>query len=113
MQRALEHLDPSPDFVLVDGNAFHHPAILFQTVIRGDSRLFTVAAASIVAKVHRDRLMREFDLRYPEYGFARHKGYPTRQHIESLRRFGPSPIHRKSFVVKQLVDAFATTAIGL
>ncbi len=113
MQRALENLHPSPDFVLVDGNAFHHPTLPFRTVVRGDSTMFTVAAASIIAKVHRDHIMREYDRLYPEYGFARHKGYPTRQHIESLRRFGPSPIHRRSFVVKKLVGTSATIARGL
>ncbi|NOY07157.1 MAG: ribonuclease HII [Chlorobi bacterium] len=111
MQRALANLDPAPGFVLVDGNAFHHPAIPFRTVVRGDSSMFTIAAASIIAKDYRDRLMREFDSQYPEYGFARHKGYPTRQHVESLRRFGPSPIHRKSFVVKQLADPSTASTI--
>ncbi len=111
MHRALERLAPPPGYVLVDGNAFHHPAFPFRTVVRGDSRLLTVAAASIVAKVHRDRLMQELDLQFPEYGFARHKGYPTRQHIETLRKYGPSPIHRRSFVVKKLVDASPTPTI--
>ncbi len=104
MHRAVAALDPQPDFLLVDGNRFHHPALPFQTVVRGDARCFTIAAASILAKVERDRIMRVLDAQYPDYGFAQHKGYPTRGHVDVLRRFGPTPEHRRSFTVKALVS---------
>ena len=102
MHRAVEALPISPDFLLVDGNRFHHPALPFQTVVKGDSLCFSIAAASIVAKEHRDRLMEALDKEYPEYGFARHKGYPTKQHVEALRKHGPSLAHRRSFHVREL-----------
>ena len=89
--------EPGPDEVLVDGNrcpALPYPA---RAVVRGDSSIAAIGAASILAKVARDREMLEMDRRYPEYGFARHKGYGTRAHREALLRFGPSPIHRASF----------------
>ena len=97
MREAVLRLDPSPDEVLVDGNrcpALPYPA---RAVVRGDSSIAAIGAASILAKVARDREMLEMDRRYPEYGFARHKGYGTRAHREALLRFGPSPIHRASF----------------
>lgn len=104
MHRAIDRLAISPDILLVDGNRFHHTGVPFETVVKGDARCFSIAAASIIAKVTRDRLMIEYDRTFPQYGFARHKGYPTPQHIEALRRFGPSAIHRRSFVVKNLVQ---------
>ena len=97
MREAVDELDPSPDEVLVDGNrcpALPYPA---RAVVRGDASVAAISAASIVAKVARDREMIEMDRRYPEYGFARHKGYGTRAHQDALLRFGPSPIHRASF----------------
>lgn len=102
MHLAVERLPLQPEFLLVDGNRFHHPRLPFRTVVRGDASCLCIAAASIIAKVTRDRIMVELDALYPEYGFARHKGYPTRRHIDALREFGPSEIHRRSFVVKQL-----------
>jgi ribonuclease HII len=66
-------------------------------VVKADARCYLVAAASIVAKVYRDKLMEEYDRQYPQYGFAIHKGYPTKSHIQALNRYGPSPIHRHSF----------------
>ncbi|MCB2203249.1 ribonuclease HII [bacterium] len=103
MQRAIAALDPQPDFLLVDGNRFHHPSLPFETVVKGDAHCFSIAAASILAKVERDRVMAEMDLAYPGYGFAQHKGYPTHAHVDALRRLGPSPVHRRSFTVKALV----------
>jgi len=97
MRRAVEALGVQPGFVYVDGNrcpAWHYPS---QAVVKGDSRVATIAAASILAKVLRDREMTELDAQYPGYGFARHKGYPTPDHLEALRRLGPSAIHRRSF----------------
>lgn len=95
-QRAVRHLPVTPDHLLVDG--YPIPYHGEQTaLIKGDRRSQSIAAASIVAKVTRDRLMITLDPRYPEYGFARHKGYGTAFHREALRKFGPCPVHRKSF----------------
>ena len=97
MEKAVAGLSVEPDFVLVDGNARISIAVEQRTVVGGDDRCASVAAASIVAKVTRDRLMKELETEYPGYGFSRHKGYPSKEHRESLRRLGPCPIHRKSF----------------
>ena len=97
MEKAVAGLSVEPDFVLVDGNARISIAVEQKTVVGGDDRCASVAAASIVAKVTRDRLMKELETEYPGYGFSRHKGYPSKEHRESLRRLGPCPIHRKSF----------------
>lgn len=97
MEKAVAGLSVAPDFVLVDGNARISIAVEQKTVVGGDDRCASIAAASIVAKVTRDRLMRELETEYPGYGFSRHKGYPSKEHRESLRRLGPCPIHRKSF----------------
>ena len=97
MRRAVEALSPEPDHILVDARTIpgiHTP----QTpLVHGDSRDASIAAASIVAKVHRDEIMLRLDARYPGYGFARNKGYPTPEHMEALRRVGPSEVHRRSF----------------
>jgi len=98
MRRAVESLTLSPDAVLVDGNVargFNIPAF---PVVKGDSKSPSIAAASILAKVARDRAMLMLDRLYPEYGFAKHKGYPTKEHMEAVRKFGPSPVHRKTFL---------------
>ena len=97
MRRALENLAIKPDYVLIDGNSFNHDTLRFQNIIGGDAKSFTIAAASIIAKVTRDRLMCELDAYFPQYGFAKHKGYGTRQHIEAIRTYGICEIHRKSF----------------
>ena len=97
MRRALENLSIQPDYVLVDGNSFKHDTLHFQNIIGGDAKSFTIAAASIIAKVTRDRLMCELDVFFPQYGFARHKGYGTPQHLEAIRTYGMCEIHRKSF----------------
>jgi ribonuclease HII len=88
----------------VDGFAIRGCALPQKHIIKGDARSMSIAAASIIAKVTRDRLMLELDTLYPEYGFARHKGYATAEHTQALRKFGPSPIHRQSFapVAEQL-----------
>lgn len=97
MERAVQALGVQPQFVYVDGN--HCPKWRYrsQAVVKGDSLVAAIAAASILAKVSRDREMLELDNQYPGYGFARHKGYPTADHLEALRRLGPSAIHRRSF----------------
>lgn len=97
MREAAENLDPAPDEVMVDGNRTPVLQWPVRAVVRGDSTVESISAASILAKVARDREMIEMDRRYPEYGFARHKGYGTRAHRDALLRHGPSPIHRLSF----------------
>lgn len=98
MRGALGGLSVRPDFCLVDGNRDPKLGIPTQTVVKGDARCATVAAASILAKVSRDRLMTELDAVYPEYGFAIHKGYGTKAHYAALDRYGLCPIHRRSFL---------------
>jgi ribonuclease HII len=104
MQRAVLLLAPSPDCVLVD--AFRIPDLLMaqRAVIHGDSRCTAIAAASIVAKVTRDRMMQELHERDPRYGFDRHKGYATREHLDAVARFGYSDVHRRSFRPPTLFD---------
>jgi ribonuclease HII len=97
MRRAVEKLALPPDFLYVDGT-FPVPCPLPQRpLVKGDSRCLSVAAASILAKVTRDAAMGDFDRAYPGYGFAGHKGYPTKAHYEAIRRLGPCPIHRTTF----------------
>ena len=98
MKKAIKKSGLEPDIVLVDGNQ-KIPDLETQqkTIIDGDAKVFVIAAASIIAKVSRDFLMGEFDKKYPEYEFSRHKGYGTKIHLEKLKEFGPSPIHRQSF----------------
>jgi ribonuclease HII len=97
MRRAVEVLSPCPDHLLVDARTIPGIRIPQTPLVRGDSRDASIAAASIVAKVHRDAIMLSLDARYPAYGFARNKGYPTPQHMEALERVGPSAVHRRSF----------------
>ena len=97
MNQALAQLRPQPEHVLVDGlrvKSLLYPQI---ALVKGDARSFTIAAASILAKVTRDRLMLEYDRRFPVYGFARHKGYGTTRHLAALAEHGPCPIHRRTF----------------
>ena len=97
MRRAVEQLSMTPDFLVVDGK-FKVPMDIHQRpLVHGDALCVSVAAASIVAKVTRDRIMEELDRLYPVYGFARHKGYPTKSHYDAIRTHGPCPVHRKSF----------------
>lgn len=94
---SVENLDPQPDFLLIDGPFGIQSNLPQKPVIHGDETSISMAAASIVAKVTRDRLMEMYDQDYPRYGFQKHKGYPTKAHKEALRKFGCCPIHRKSF----------------
>ena len=104
MQRAVAGLNIQPDFVLVDGNRIPTLPMPAQAVIKGDSLVAEISAASILAKVARDQEMDELDEQYPEYGFAKHKGYPTKLHFEKLTQFGATPFHRKSFApVKKIL----------
>ncbi|AUI66556.1 MULTISPECIES: ribonuclease HII [Glaesserella] len=104
MQRAVAGLAVQPDFVLVDGNRIPTLPMPAQAVVKGDSLVAEISAASILAKVARDQEMLELDKQYPEYAFAQHKGYPTKLHFEKLEQFGATPFHRKSFapVAKRL-----------
>jgi ribonuclease HII len=98
LRRAVEALAPVvPGYVLVDGREIPGLAMPQSAYPKGDAFVCSIAAASIVAKVHRDALMRELDTRWPEYGFARHMGYSTAAHFRAIREFGPSPVHRRSF----------------
>lgn len=97
MQRAVEGLSITPDFVLIDGNRVPNLSMPAQAVVKGDALVQEISAASILAKVTRDLEMAELDKQFPEYGFAKHKGYPTALHFEKLSQYGATPFHRKSF----------------
>ncbi len=97
MKESVAHLSTPPDFVLVDGNHSPFPPKSSQAIVKGDSLSHTIACASILAKVTRDAIMEGHDIQWPEYGFAKHKGYPTKEHLEVLRKLGPCPIHRRSY----------------
>ncbi len=97
MQRAIEALQPAAQHALIDGNRCPRLAIPAQAIVRGDSRVAAISAASIIAKVTRDREMVELDLQYPGYGLARHKGYPSKAHMEALEMLGVTPQHRRSY----------------
>ena len=99
MNRAIEGLNVKPDFALIDGNRVPHGIIIpCETIVKGDSKSMSVAAASVLAKVTRDRLMLEYDKKYPEYNFKKHKGYGTKEHTELIKQYGPCEIHRLSFL---------------
>ena len=100
MRRALSGLDRAPDFALVDGNRDPGLGIPTRCEVKGDGRFACIAAASVLAKVSRDRFMDAMDEAYPQYGFLRHKGYPTKAHCLALAQYGPCPIHRRSFLKK-------------
>lgn len=97
MRRAVAQLHPPPDFVLIDGLPVRRFPLPQKAIVRGDTLSASISAASILAKVYRDRLMVELDRRYPGYAFAQHKGYGTAQHLAALKRLGPCPEHRRSF----------------
>ena len=100
MNRALSQLSPQPALALIDGNRNSGISIPSRCVVKGDSLCADIAAASVLAKVTRDRYMLTMAEQYPEYGFEKHKGYGTAQHYAAIRQFGPSPIHRPSFLRK-------------
>ncbi len=102
MRRAVESLTPQPLLALVDGNQAPPLPMKVRTIVKGDACCESIAAASILAKVSRDRLMRQIDTIYPEYGFAKHKGYGTAAHRAALQKFGPCPVHRRTFLKKIL-----------
>ena len=98
MRRAVEALPVKADFALIDGNCSRGFEVPTETVVKGDAKSYSIAAASILAKVTRDRGCIELDEKYPEYGIKKHKGYPTKDHMDAVRKYGPSPIHRKTFL---------------
>ena len=106
MQRAVLRLSPAPEFLLVDGNKFRPFGQYgfgdYRTVVHGDATYASIAAASVLAKTWRDECMRRLAREYPQYGWERNMGYPTPEHIEAIRRHGYTPLHRKSFHVKEL-----------
>ncbi len=103
MWEAVNKLKNPPQFILVDGNQrIPHLGLPQMPVVKGDSHSLSIAAASIIAKVTRDRIMLKYDRKYPEFCFAQHKGYATKTHVEALRKFGPCDIHRKSFKIVTL-----------
>jgi len=97
MERAVQNLTPAPDFLLVDGKFTIDSHLPQQAIIKGDSRSISIAAASIIAKVTRDRIMKELHRTYPLYNFHRHKGYPTKAHKQAIIEHGPCPVHRRTF----------------
>jgi ribonuclease HII len=105
MNAALAQLDPVPDHALVDGRPVKSLAFPQTALVKGDARSYSIAAASVLAKVTRDRLMLEYHARWPEYGFADHKGYGTSQHLAAIARHGPCPIHRRTFAPLKPVQA--------
>lgn len=104
MRNAVEGLTVKPDIALIDGNQKPGLSIEQRTIVKGDAKSMSIAAASILAKVTRDRLMIKLDEEYPEYQFAKHKGYGTKLHYECLEKYGVSPVHRRTFLKKLLGD---------
>ncbi len=106
MQRAVLRLTPKPEFLLIDGNKFRpfdtYGTSDYQTVVKGDATYASIAAASVLAKTHRDEFMRKLALEYPQYGWERNMGYPTPEHIQAIKKYGYTPYHRMSFHPKEL-----------
>ncbi len=104
MKKAIQQLKRKPDFLILDGNFKINSSIPQRSIIKADEKVFSCAAASILAKVTRDRIMERFDKKYPQYGFGQHKGYPTKLHRKMLKKYGICKIHRKSFrPVKKMI----------
>lgn len=104
MKIACEKLSPSPDLILIDGNKSFYTKTLTETIVKGDGKSQSIAAASILAKVTRDRMMEKFAEEFPEYNWAKNKGYPTKEHREAVKKFGPTKLHRMSFLGKILAE---------
>ena len=100
MRRAVENLSVTPDLLLIDGNQKPHTGLPEETIIKGDACCASIAAASILAKVSRDRYMKELAVQYPQYAFEKHKGYGTKEHYARLAQYGISPVHRQTFLKK-------------
>ncbi|MBO4228791.1 MAG: ribonuclease HII [Clostridia bacterium] len=110
MRRAMEALPVPADFALIDGNTARGFSVPVRTVVGGDGISPSIAAASVLAKVSRDRFCMKLEQEYPGYGFAKHKGYPTKEHRDAVKALGPSPVHRKTFL--RFLDAGAETSSG-
>lgn len=104
MNGAVDGLDIKPDYVIIDGNSIKGMEIPHETIVKGDAKSISIAAASILAKVSRDRYITEISEKYPEYGFEKHKGYGTKAHYEAIEKYGICDIHRKTFLKKILGD---------
>ncbi|MDA0986008.1 MAG: ribonuclease HII [Bacteroidetes bacterium] len=102
IKNALQKLKIEPEIVLVDGNFYSHPKYKVMNVVKGDARSYIIACASIIAKVTRDKIMIENDKKFPVFGFQKHKGYGTANHINAIKNYGLSPLHRKSFKIREL-----------
>ena len=98
MRRAIDSLKIKPDLALIDGNCNRGFNLPVKTIVKGDGIVPSIAAASVLAKVTRDRLCYEYDKQYPQYGFGKHKGYGTKDHIQAIKQYGPCPLHRPSFL---------------
>jgi ribonuclease HII len=110
MTAAVEQLSTQPDYLLIDAMQLDLP-IEQKALIKGDTRSISIAAASILAKTHRDARLEEWDAVYPNYGLARHKGYATADHLDALRQFGPTPLHRHSFMPVRESGCWAAGAV--
>lgn len=97
MEISVKNIPDGPDYLLIDGNQRTSLPMPQETVVKGDSKCASIAAASVIAKVLRDYIMEKYHYMYPEYNFLKHKGYPTKEHYEAIRQYGPCPIHRRSF----------------
>ncbi len=104
MNKAVDDMKIKPDYVLIDGNSIKNMTISHETVVKGDAKSVNIAAASILAKVSRDHYICRIAEEYPEYGFEKHKGYGTKAHIDAILKYGPCPIHRKTFLKKLLKE---------
>jgi ribonuclease HII len=113
MTDAIAQLTPVPEQLLVDGNFFKHAIHPVENIVKGDGLSHSIAAASIVAKVTRDRMMRELDVLYPEYSFAAHKGYGTSAHIDAILKHGYCPVHRRTFHVQKIDELLGQTGPAL
>lgn len=112
MQRAIVSLDKVPDLIIIDALRLKHVDIRQESIIKGDTKSASIAAASVIAKVTRDNLMNEIHSIYPQYGFNRHKGYPTRQHFIAIQQYGISPFHRKTFSMKNPYKSYLSSQIS-
>jgi len=106
MKTAVDKLNPDPDLIIIDGNKSFLSEIKTKTIVKGDTKSFSIAAASIIAKVTRDRIMKNLSKEYPEYLWHKNKGYPTKEHIEAVRKYGMTIYHRKTFLSRILIKEF-------
>ena len=106
MKTAVNQLIPDPDLIIIDGNKSFLSEIKTKTIVRGDTKSFSIAAGSIIAKVTRDRIMKKISEEYPEYLWHKNKGYPTKEHIESVRKYGATEFHRKTFLGNILIKEY-------